>query len=494
MELGGYYRDDPETAKKSVYYFDDPKPKLSGRAGSPWLTNLMALLLFVVGGTFIQFTYAANVNLSSTPTKEFGQGILTTGACSGSSSITITPLTTFVNASGAGAYKVSGLRVAGVPLACQGVKFSISAYGETATTPVALYNTNATVVEINDYSDGTFGVDLSAGLSITTHSANSFTVNFTNPVALASATYKYTMQSEKNETLGVQWTPFTIPNYSEVISTGTFGNGRYVFGGTGNQISLLTSTNGTSWTVTEVPELGTAFTGSAFGNGKYVLVSDNGDLLTTNDGVTYTIASHYGTSFFSVAHGNGKFVAVGTANWVGEPLIYTSTDGLNWVATSYNSNFFAIWSSVIYTAGSFYVIGPGDSEILTSGDGVNWVSNSTNLPTHDWSSIAATSGIFATSAMNTSGNQYRSTNATTWSKSSLSGRTEMLLAASSGVFVGVGRESTNLFVNPWIIYSSKDAQQWSERSRINGANTVALFYANKEFYAVSDTGAMLVSR
>ena len=222
MELGGYYRDDPETAKKNVYYFDDPKPMLSGRTGSQWLTNLMALLLFVVGGTFIQFTYAANVNLSSTPTKEFGQGLLTTGACSGSSSITITPLTTFVNASGAGAYKVSGLRVAGVPLACQGVKFSISAYGETATAPVALYNTNATVVEINDYSDGTFGVDLSAGLSITTHSASSFTVNFTNPVALASATYKYTMQSEKNETLGVQWTPFTISNYSEVISTGTF--------------------------------------------------------------------------------------------------------------------------------------------------------------------------------------------------------------------------------------------------------------------------------
>ena len=488
MELGGYYRDDPETAQKRVYYFDDPRPIISANTRSQWLTNLMALLLVVVGGTFLQFTYAANVNLSSAPTKEFGQGILITGACSGSSSIAITPLTTFVNASGAGAYKVSGLRVAGVPLACQGVKFSISAYGDTATAPVALYNTNATVVEVNDYSDGTFGVDLSIGLSITTHSPNSFTVNFTNPVALASATYKYTMQSAKNETLGVQWTNFSIPGFTDPISTGTFGNGRYLFaGGWG---TLLTSTDGSTWTQTSVPEVGYPWDAAAYGNGKFVLVAQDGEILTTSNGVNYSITRFLTTGFVSVAYGNGKFVTVGSGN----PSIYTSSDGITWTGTR---NVSADLTSVIFANGSFYATGLSETQILTSSDGTNWSTLSTNLSTDDWRSLAQTNGIFAISAISpfvSVGQQYRSTNTTSWSLGTSPARTDLTLAASYGVFVGVGKANKQLATSPWIIFSSTDGSKWSERSSILGSDIVNAFFANKEFYIVSDSGAILVSR
>jgi hypothetical protein len=488
MQLGGYYRDDPETAKKNVYYFDDPRPILSGNLSARWLSNLMALLLFIVGSTYIQFTYSANINLFSSQKREFGQGILATGACSGSSSISISPLTSFVNAVGAGAFKVSGLRVDGIPLACQGVKFSISAYGDTSTVPVALFNTSATVVEVDDYTDGTFGVDLSAGLTITTNSANSFTVNFTNPVALASSTYKFTIQSSKNETLGIQWTNFSIPGFPDPISTGAFGNGRYLFsGGSG---TLLTSTDGSTWTQTSVPEVGYPWDAAAYGNGKFVLVAQDGEILTTSNGVNYSITRFITTGFVSVAYGNGKFVAVGSGN----PSIYTSSDGISWTGTR---NVSADLTSVIFANGNFYVTGVNETQILRSTDGTNWSALSTNLPADDWRSFAQTNGIFAISAISafvSVGQQYRSTNTTSWSLGTSPARTDLTLAASNGVFVGVGKENKRLAASPWIIFSSTDGSKWSERSSILGSDVVNAFFANKEFYVVSDSGAILVSR
>lgn len=489
MQLGSYYRNDPETAKRNTYYFDDPKPIISRATRTHWFSNFLALSTILVASIFVQFTYSANVNLSSTSYKEFGQGIVNTSACSGTSSITITPNITFVNASGAGVFKVSGLRVDGVPLACQGVKFSISAYGDTSTAPVALYNTNATVIDVDDYSDGTFGVDLSAGLTVVTNSTSSFTVTFTNPVALASSTYKFTMQSARNETVGVQWIPFTIPNYSGNISAGTFGNGRYVFAGSGASYSLLTSTDGSNWTITNTT-VGLPFEAATYGNGKFVLVTSDGEIVTTSDGVNYSLVQFPSTELFSVAYGNGRFVAVGGSVSAGS-TIYTSTDGLNWTSTRSGS---AVWNSAIFTRGGFYVAGRGNSTLLTSTNGTSWTVVQAGLQILDWQAIAETNGIFAISAINAVGNQYRSSDATTWIKSNFPGRTDMTIAASSGVFVGIGKENPALFTSPWIIYSSKDAQKWSERSSILGDQTVTVFYANREFYAVSDSGAILVSR
>lgn len=492
MQFDNYYRNDPETARKSVHYYDDPKSQISSSSLNAFISNFLALLLIICGGTFLQFTYAANVNLSSSSYKEFGQGVINAGSCTGTSSLVISPQTTFVNASGAGAFKVSGVRVDGIPLACQGVKFSISAYGDTSTVPVALYNTNATVIEVDYYSDGTFGVDLSAGLTIVKNSASSFTVTFTNPVALATSTFKFTIQSSKNQTLGVKWSSFSIPGFTDPVSGGAFGNGRYVFaGGWG---TLLTSTNGVTWTQTAVPEVGVPWDAVAYGNGKFVLVSQDGDILTTSNGVNYSITRFMTTSFLSVTYGNGKFVAVGGDWQPGDPNFYTSSDGISWTGISNPS---AAWSSIIFSNGSFYAAGRGQSLIMTSTDGLNWSSISTNLPSDEWSSIAQTNGIFAISSVSPFvlvGEEYKSSDGSSWSLSTQPGRTDIMLAGSSGIFVGVGKENKYLATSPWIIYSSTDGDKWSERSSIQGNNNVFVFFANKEFYIVADSGEILVSR
>jgi hypothetical protein len=212
--------------------------------------------------------------------------------------------------------------------------------------------------------------------------------------------------------------------------------------------------------------------------------------VTTSDGVIYSIVQFPTTELFSVAYGNGKFVAVGGSVTSGS-TIYTSSDGINWTSTRSGS---PAWNSVIYTRGNFYVAGRGNSTLLTSTNGTSWTVVQASLQAIDWQSIAETNGIFAISAINSVGNQYRSSDATTWTQSSVPGRTEMTIAAASGVFVGVGKENKALYTSPWIIYSSIDGNKWSERSSILGDLTVNVFFANREFYAVSDSGAIRVSR
>lgn len=110
------------------YYYDNPgfdaEPKKSGK-----FRKLSASLILLVGsGLLVQTTLAANVSLNSGSPIEFGQGITRTTACSGATNLTITPNSSFTNASSAGSHKFSSVTVSNIPAGCNGVDFKISAY------------------------------------------------------------------------------------------------------------------------------------------------------------------------------------------------------------------------------------------------------------------------------------------------------------------------------------------------------------------------------
>ena len=94
-----------------IDYHDDPidlnfKPK-KGK-----LSSVLALLLLIVGGTFlVQNTLAANISLNSGGAVEFGQGVAMTAACSGANVLTVTPTSSFINVSGAGSHYFNSVRV-----------------------------------------------------------------------------------------------------------------------------------------------------------------------------------------------------------------------------------------------------------------------------------------------------------------------------------------------------------------------------------------------
>ena len=204
-------------------YHDDPID-LDQDSVKKRLSSISAFLLLLVGGTFlVQTTLAANVSLNSGSPIEFGQGVSATTACSGATNLTITPNSTFTNVSGGGAYYFSSVTVSNIPSNCHGKDFTINAYGNTNSTPLALFNTTSTNAVVYNNA-GTFQLGVgSTGLSITSGSGT-FTLTFDTPVATSGTVFKVTVQSGPHTDVSPTSGSYTFDNttnqYLRSASTG----------------------------------------------------------------------------------------------------------------------------------------------------------------------------------------------------------------------------------------------------------------------------------
>ena len=182
-----YSQGDPQDS-----YHDDPiEPQSPQRKKA---SALAALVLFAVGGLFLQSTLAANLSINSGTPVEFGQGISATTACSGETVLTMTPNSVFTNAGGAGVHYLSSITVSKIPTECSGKDFTINAYNDSDNTALRLFATTSTNAVVYDHA-GTFEVGTGGtGMSISTGDGT-FTITFDAPVAVSSSVFKLTMQS-----------------------------------------------------------------------------------------------------------------------------------------------------------------------------------------------------------------------------------------------------------------------------------------------------------
>ena len=159
------------------------------------------LVIFLVLGVAISYfvmksTLAANITINSGMSVEFGQGMSATTACSGASSLTVTPNSSFTNSTGStGVFYFKSVTVSGIPSSCNGYDFQISAYDSTTgSSALSLFGSTNSVASIYDNA-GTFqSGHASVGSSITSGSGT-FTVTFSSPVAVANNVSKMTLQS-----------------------------------------------------------------------------------------------------------------------------------------------------------------------------------------------------------------------------------------------------------------------------------------------------------
>jgi hypothetical protein len=183
------------TSIDNDFYSDDPVEHTHSSVKKKNLSSILAFLLLLVGGTYlVQTTLAANISLNTGSPIEFGQGITATAACSGATDLTITPNSSFTNASGAGAFYFSSVTVSNIPTSCYGVDFTINAYDDSNSSPLALFNsTSANAVVYNNA--GTFSAgNGSTGMTVSSGSGT-FTATFAVPVAQSSNVFKLTIQS-----------------------------------------------------------------------------------------------------------------------------------------------------------------------------------------------------------------------------------------------------------------------------------------------------------
>ena len=176
----------------------------------------------IAGVLAIRSTLAADITLNLGAPVEFGQGVAQTTACD--DDITVTPFSTFVNATGAGAHKFTSLKISGIDSRsdkCSGKTFLIKAYGDSGRLDLFNYTDISTpesvdysAIEITDNagvftwtSDGTDGDDVTNDENVGAEgrdlSDTSFTLNLTSeanpitrtPLALSEDVKRITVET-----------------------------------------------------------------------------------------------------------------------------------------------------------------------------------------------------------------------------------------------------------------------------------------------------------
>ena len=196
--------------------------------------------------------------------------------------------------------------------------------------------------------------------------------------------------------LGIKWVkdlPWTVRQHIVFGNLNSITWGNFIYIAVGDNGTIVSSPNGIAWTV-----LGSGTTANlnsiAFdGNTTYVAVGDNGVVVVSTNGINWGPGtSGILTQLRSVAWSEdlNLFVAVGTNG-----VIISSPDGLNWTTrtsgTSVQLNTVA-WIPTVWTVGGWdtplppwaysYMVAAGENGVLlTSADGITWVAQVSGLTT-----------------------------------------------------------------------------------------------------------------
>ncbi len=173
-------------------FWDDPviADEKKGSRSSLWKRVSVAsigIFALVAGQTF-----AANINIGNSGPAEFGQGVQVMAACSGDDVLTLKPNAQFVNVNNGGSYYLKSIVVTDVPVSCSGLDFTLKVFGDTGTA-LSTHGSNQSQSVV--YFDGsTFTKGPGSGYSVT-GTSSSFTITFTDPLALTSQAKKFTIES-----------------------------------------------------------------------------------------------------------------------------------------------------------------------------------------------------------------------------------------------------------------------------------------------------------
>ncbi|MEK3876544.1 Ig-like domain-containing protein [Paenibacillus sp. FSL M7-0420] len=144
-------------------------------------------------------------------------------------------------------------------------------------------------------------------------------------------------------------------NLNDIIHTGT--DGEYV--AVGDNGIVLTSTDGVSWTPSD-GSFGMNWNGVSYGDEKLVLVGDSGFIMIKNDNGTdwEIVYSDPATNLNAVAYGNGTFVAVGDNG-----TVVISKDGLEWTPVTRKTT--ENLKGISFGGGMFMAVGASGTIIIS---------------------------------------------------------------------------------------------------------------------------------
>ncbi|MBD8499461.1 cadherin-like beta sandwich domain-containing protein [Paenibacillus arenosi] len=230
----------------------------------------------------------------------------------------------------------------------------------------------------------------------------------------------------------------------------------------------------TSWTAYS-SGTSTMLNNVAYGNGRWIAVSNNREVVTSIDGVSWSNQATLPTNTLGVQYVRDQWLTVG---YYGK--IYSSADGLTW--TPRTSGVSEDLSTVATDSQKYVVVGYKGT-VLVSSDGHNWTNSkqgSSNLY-----SLTYGGGQFV--AVGDAGVIYTSTDGVSWTVRN-SGVSEALLGViyGNGTYVVVGARGTLL--------TSTDGVAWNKRAVPSGSKSLyGVAYGNNKFVVPGDKGLILAS-
>jgi hypothetical protein len=460
------------------FYHDDPIEEISKKS---LRSKFLSTGVVIVGSIFfLQSTLAGNISLNSGRGIEFGQSVSQAVACSGNTELTLTPRSTFINGS-PGAHYLQSVTVSNIPTSCYGDDFTINAFNDSSSTPLALFNSTATNAVVYN-NNGSFqkGIGIS-GLTVSSGSG-SFTVTFTNPVAQSSSVFKFTIQSSVgNKPVWTSRTSGADLTWESVA----YGNGIFVAVAESNEVNgVMTSPDGITWTQ-RVPATNQYWSDVTFGNGIFVAVKIDGVLsaqvMTSSDGITWTSrTSARANSWRDVTYGNGLFVAVADGGF--GDRVMTSPNGITWTwRTSAADN---TWYGVTYGNGIFVAVASsGSNRVMTSPDGITWTAR-TAAAANQWLSVTYGEGVFVAVSTDGVNPVMTSPNGINWTSRSAVGSNEWRdVTYGNGLFVAVASSGSGTRV-----MTSPDGITWTPDNAAAANAWRSVTYGNGIFVAVSASG------
>lgn len=247
-------RSEPESLD---YYSDDPEI-IEQKQSFKFLKSFKYLVLGSL--VFVGTTYAANINLNSNSSREFGQGIALYASCSKSDYITVNPVESFDASSNS--FKLTDIQFSHIPDDCLNVEFRITI--QSATAPIEL-DTGVTIARIIYNGASTTGVykgtsgGSTFGAQITNASRTggygAFTLDLTGTLPSAANIQAITLESAPTSCKGLYQNNPGISAYQILQDCPTLPDGLYwiqnanINGGAAVQIYADMTRNGGGWTL-----------------------------------------------------------------------------------------------------------------------------------------------------------------------------------------------------------------------------------------------------
>lgn len=232
-----------------------------------------------------------------------------------------------------------------------------------------------------------------------------------------------------------------------------------------------------------------------YGGGKWVAVaqgtgSDPDVVMTSTDGITWTLRTALFNSWFSICYGNGLFVVV-APNGVAGVKIMTSPDGITWtyrVAPTAEG-----WQSICYSPELNLFVGvastgPAATCVMTSPDGINWTARAgVGGVNYGWFSVCWGGGQFVAVAFGGANTSLvmTSLNGIDWVlRVAASNKQWTSICYGGGLYIAVANSGVGNRV-----MSSANGIDWVSRASTADNEWNSVTYNGYLFYAVASTGA-----